>query len=310
MNPILEKMLSFFVSVILPIILGYAIKKIFKLGKEKFDILLHINIMAVLPISMILLFWAMNPDKNMLLLPIVGFLTPLIYLGLGYLFSRKKYADRKQKGSYIIASMLSNRGTIGGLVAYILFGEIGFIYVYIVNLFAPVNNFVIAFPMANYFSSESSAKPTLKSIVFKRTNLPVIGIIAGVLLHIFAGERPELITPFVDPLIKGAAWFALIPVGASIDFHCVKKHLKKVLDIGLIKFIIMPAFAAVVALLFIPDRLMSVVFVLVHTMPVAIDSVIVSRLSKLDENVAVSAFLYTTIVYLFIVFPITSIILS
>ena len=69
MNPILEKMLSFFVSVILPIILGYAIKKIFKLGKEKFDILLHINIMAVLPISMILLFWAMNPDKNMLLLP-------------------------------------------------------------------------------------------------------------------------------------------------------------------------------------------------------------------------------------------------
>ncbi|MBN2880163.1 MAG: hypothetical protein JXN65_11115 [Clostridia bacterium] len=310
MNPIFQKMLSFFISVILPIMLGYAIKKIFRLSKDKFDILLQISILFVLPISMVLLFWAMNPDKNMLLLPIIGLLTPLMYLGFGYLFSRKKYTDPKQKGSYIIASMLSNRGTIGGLVAYILFGEIGYIYVYMVNLFAPVNNFVIAFPLANYFSSESSAKPTLKSIFFRKTNLPVIGIIAGVLLHIFAGDRPEFITPLVDPLIKGAAWFTLIPVGASIELHSIKKHLRKVLDIGIIKFIIMPVFGAVIALLFIPDRLMAIAFVLVHTMPVAIDSVVVSRISKLDENVAVSAFLYTTIVYLFIVFPMTSIILS
>ncbi len=310
MNPIFEKMANFFISVILPIILGYAIKTLLKLSKEKLDILLYINIMFVQPVSMILIFWAMKLDKSVLLLPVLGLFTPLLYLGFGYLFSRKKYTDSRQKGSYLISSMLNNRGAVGGLVAYIIFGEVGYAYVYLVNLFAPINNYLVAFPMANYFSNDSAEKPTIKSILFAKTNLPILGILIGILFNMFAGERPEFITPVIDPLIKGMAWLILIPVGATINFKYVKKHLKKVLDMGFVKFLIMPAFAAIMAALFIPDRLMSITFIIVHTMPVAIDAVIVSKLTKLDENVAVSAFLYTTIVYLFIVFPLTAVLLS
>lgn len=305
MNPIFIKMFSFFSSVILPIIIGYLIKTLLKVKKEKLDILLFINIMLILPISMSLIFWNMQLNKSMIMLPVLGFITPLIAGAFGYLFSKKKYQDPKQKGSYIISNMLSNRGTIGGLTMYILYGEIGYAYVNLIILFASINIFFIAFPIGNYFSNRTrTEKQTIISMIFRKTNLPILGVILGILLNVFAGERPEFITPFVDPLVKTMAWLSLIPVGASIDFHGVKKHIKKVLDISIIKFVIMPIITAAIAYPLIPDAQMATTIVIINTMPVAINAVIVTKLTKLDENVSIAAFLFTTTVYLLLIFPI------
>ncbi|MEX1377412.1 MAG: hypothetical protein AB1Z23_08025 [Eubacteriales bacterium] len=308
---ILNKMLSFFISVILPLIIGYLIKSIFKVKKEKLDFLLYINIMLVLPISLILVFWKMELTRSMILLPILGFILPLVSGFLGYLFSRGKFEDPKQKGSYIVSNLLSNRGTIGGLTMYILYGELGYAYVNLIILFGSVLVYLIAYPLGNYFSSNSTnEKRTFKSIIFKRTNIPILGIFIGILLNFFGGERPIALTNIVDFLVKSMAWFSLIPVGSSIDFHGMKKHLSKVLDIGLIKFVIMPLLSAVVAYLLIPDKQMATSLIVVSATPVAINAVVVAKLTKLDENVAIAAFLFTITVYLVVLFPIITIVFS
>lgn len=311
MNPIFSKIFSFFTSAILPIILGYLIKELLKIKKEKFDFLLFINIMFVYPVSIALTFWNMKLSTNMLLLPVIGFITPLISGGIGYFLSRKKYTDPKQQGSYIIASMLNNRGTIGGLTMFILYGEIGYAYVNLILIFSAINVFFIAYPIGNYFGNRlNTEKRTFKSFVFRKTNLPILGAFIGIMLNLFAGERPDFIAPYIDPLVKTMAWFSLIPVGASIDFHGVKKHIKKTLDISLVRFIIMPLLTAAVAYPLIPDIQMATTVTLISMMPVAINAVVVSKLTKLDEDVSVSAFLFSTAVYLFVIFPALTIILG
>lgn len=311
MNPVISKIFIFFTSVILPIIIGYVIKKLLKVKKEKLDFLLFINIMLVIPVSIALTFWNMKLNRSMILLPIIGFITPLISGVIGYYLSRKKYQDPKQQGSYILANMLNNRGTIGGLTMFILYGEIGYAYVNLILLFASINVFFIAYPMANYFSNRaSSEKRTFKSIVFRKTNLPMAGAIIGIVLNLFANPRPDSITPYIDPLVKCMAWLSLIPVGASIDFHGVKKHIKKTLDIILLRFIIMPLLTAAAAYSLIPDIKMATTLVLISMMPVAINAVVISKLTKLDENVSVSAFLVTTAIYLFVIFPALTIIVA
>jgi len=244
-------------------------------------------------------------QMNMILLPIMGFITPLISGFFGYLFCKGKYDNPNQKGSYIISNMLSNRGTIGGLTMYILYGEIGYAYVNLIILFASINIFLIAYPLGNYFSNrKSTEKTTIKSIIFRKTNLPILGIIIGILLNAFGGERPDFISDKVDLLVKSMAWLSLIPVGASIDFHGMKKHLVKVLDISIIKFVIMPLITAAIAYPLIPDKQMATTLVLINMMPVAINAVIVTKLTKLDENVSIAAFLFTTTIYLLVLFPI------
>lgn len=311
MNPFFSRIFEFFLSVILPIIIGYLIKELFKVKKERLDILLFINIMLILPISVALTFWNMKLNSSMLLLPIIGFITPLISGAIGYFLCHKKYDDPKQQGSYILASMLNNRGAIGGLTMFILYGEIGYAYVNLILLFASITVFFIAYPMASYFSNRSSnEKRSFKSFVFKKTNLPILGALAGIMLNLFAGERPEFITPYINPLIKSMAWLSLIPVGTSIDFHGVKKHIKKTLDISLVRFILMPLLTASVAYPLIADMQMATTVVLISMMPVAINSVVISKLTKLDEDVSVSAFLFSTAVYMFIIFPALTIILG
>lgn len=308
MNPLFEKMLGFFTSIILPLFAGYILKKIFNVKKEKLGFLLTINIIALLPISIVMIFWNMHLDKSMLLLPIIGFITPLISGAIGYLFSKDKYDDPRQKGSYIVSNILSNRGTIGGLTMFILFGEVGYAYVNIIILFAGIYIYFITYPIGNYYSNQvNTQKQTFKSIVFRKTNMPALGIILGILLNVFAGERPDVFTPLMAPFVKLTAWFSLVPVGASISFTDVKKHIKKVWDISIIKFIIMPIITAVIAFPLVRDMQMFTILVLVNMMPVAINSVVVSKLTKLDENVSISAFLLTTAIYLSVIFPVMAI---
>ncbi len=311
MSTIFEKLYTFFISVIAPIVLGYLLKTFTKLKKEDLNILLIINIVLIYPISLALIFWDIKINSTMLLLPVLGFISPIISGYIGYLFSKKKYSNPNQKGSYVISNMLSNRGTIGGLTMYIIFGEIGYAYVNLINLFSSINIYFIAFPLGSYYSGNSqSQKLTFKNIVFQKTNMPIIGILLGIILHFIVGLRPAYIASYVDPLIKFMAWLALIPIGASIDFKGFSKHLKKVIDISIIKFIIMPLLSYIIAFLIIPDKQAATIFVLLNFMPVAINAVIVSKLTNLDEHVAIAAFLFTTTIYLLIVFPVISIIFT
>ena len=302
----LAKLLVFFYSVVLPLIVGYLVKKITKIPKEKFDILIKINLAVFMPVTVMLAFWNLSISKDIIFLPLIGFTVPLIGGVLGYFLSYNRYETDNERGGFVISSMLSNRLNIGGLGAYIIFGEIAYVYVNLIIVFQAVNNYVVGHTVGNYFGNKHKIKngPTFRALVFRITNISVLGIIVGLILKFSGIPRPEIMSDVVDKLIKIVAWMSLLAVGASIEFRNAMKYIKDVPRIFLVKFILLPLVSAAFAFLLLKDNIAIATVIILGISPVAINAVIVSKMNNLTEALTINAFLTTSAFFMAVIFPV------
>ena len=302
----LLKFLVFFSNVVLPLIVGYTIQRISRIPREKFNIMIRINLALFLPIATMLSFWNMNFTRDVLILPVIGFIIPLVGLILGILIGNIRYDSSSKRGSFIACAMLSNRKTIGGLTAYIIFGEVAYLNMNLVLLFNDITSYMIAHPVGHYYghADKGGYRVTLKSLVFRITNIGILGILIGIILNLSGIERPAVFAQILDKLIKICGWIALLPIGASIDLTRVKGYFKDIPSIFLIKFIIMPVLTLLIAFPLIKDPIALATVFIIAISPVAINSVVVAKLNNLDEDLAISAFLTSTTVFIVLIFPI------
>lgn len=300
------KLLVFFYSIVLPLVVGYLLKRITKIPKEKFDILIKINLAFFIPITVMLTFWNLKVSNDIIFLPLIGFFVPLIGGIFGYILSKKRYKSDNERGSFVISSMLSNRFYIGGLSAYIVFGEIAYVYVNLILLFQAITNYVIGHNIGNYFGNKDKIKngPTFKALVFRITNISVLGIIVGIILNISGIARPVNMVGVVDKMIKIAGWMSLTAVGASIEFKNSMKYLKDIPAMFFVKFIILPIVSTSLALLLLQDPIAIATVAIVGMTPVAINAVIVAKMNNLNQDVTIGAFLTTSTFFLVVIFPI------
>lgn len=73
------------------------------------------------------------------------------------------YKNLNDRGAYMMASMLSNIGTLSGLCAFIVYGIQGFAYLQIVAMFQTLFTLSVCFPLANYYHSKASRRHHQKS---------------------------------------------------------------------------------------------------------------------------------------------------
>jgi predicted permease len=299
------KILVFLLNVVLPLIAGFALQRITRIPREKFNIMIKINLALFLPMATMLSFWNMNFTRDALFLPLIGFIIPLVGLFLGIIIGKMRYDSSRKKGSFVACAMLSNRKTIGGLTAYIIFGEIAYLYMNLILLFNDITSYFIAHPIGHYYghSDKGKYRVTLKSLVLRITNIGIVGILLGVTLNLSGISRPAAFAQVLDKLIKICGWIALMPIGASIDFSRVKDYFKDIPSLFLIKFIIMPVLTMLMAYPVIKDPIALATVFIIAIAPVAINAVVVAKLNNLDEDLAISAFLTSTLVFIVIIFP-------
>ncbi len=301
-----SKLWVFIYSIVFPLAVGYAVKKLFKIKKEKFDILIKINLAVFIPITVVLSFWRMNITRDIIFLPIIGFVVPIIGAVLGFYFSRGRYETDNERGGFIVSSMLSNRFNIGGLSAYIIFGEIAYVYVNLLLLLNSVTNYVIGHSIGNYFGNRDKIKKgnAFRAIFLRITNISVLGIIVGLILRFSGIPRPEMMSGILDKLIKVVAWFSLTAVGASIEFRNAMKYKKDVPSMFLVKFVLLPVASTLLAVLLLNDNIAIATVLIAGISPVAINAVIVAKMNNLNQAVTINAFLSTSLFYLVVIFPI------
>ena len=309
---ITSKLIVFLYSIVLPIIVGYVLKKITKIPKEKFDILIKINLAVFMPVTVALAFWNMQITKDVIFLPLIGFVVPLVGALFGYFLSRGRYKTDNERGSFVISCMLSNRLQIGGLSAYIIFGEIAYVYVNLVILFQAITNYVIGHSIGNFYGNRDEIKSgnTVKALVFRITNISILGIIVGVILNVSGIPRPDAITSIVDPLIKVTAWLMLLAVGAAIEFRNAMKYLRDIPLIFFSKFVLLPAVSALFAFLLLKDPIAIATVIIIGMGPVAINAVVVAKMNNLNQAVTISAFLTTSTFFLAVLFPILLVVMQ
>ena len=299
--------LAFF-DLLLPLGVGYALAGCTKLRRESFDRMLRAAIVTVFPAMALLSLWRARLESELLWLPVLGMAMQVMPGLVGLLRSRSKPYNSLETGSYVLSSLLSNRGVVGGLTLYILFGEEGYMHSRLVIVLAIPSLFLIYFPIARYFrishDAGSGEKLDLRSIIFNRNQAPVIGLAAGFLLNMAGVARPTAFDWVFAALVHVVAWMFLVPVGASMDFGQMRRHWRHMLDLLPIKFVVTPL------AMFAMGRAVGLEGTILHSLvvlsfaPTAINAVIAAKLHDLDVHVATTAFVLTTGVYVVVVLPI------
>jgi len=246
------KLAYIFIDLLLPLMLGYFFRRSHYLSEKNCDRLIVINILVISTALSILSFWNLPLKLELMWLPLFGILLSIIPGTTAFLLSKNKYDSGLEKGSYLMSAILSNIGTLGGLCAYIIFGEVAFAYTQIVGLFQGLVLFLFCFPMAQYYKMKSNPaqeqkKISFTSIFFNRNQLPVVGLVIGMLLCLGGVPRPAFLGAVFDPLVHLCAWTSLIPAGYSIQFSRMKQYYGTTLDLLPIKFIVTPVLGYLLA---------------------------------------------------------------
>lgn len=302
------KLLFFFVDLVLPLLVGYALCRTRVMRKETSDRIMVVNLLTLAPLLAALSFWTVKLDVTMIWLPILGVVMQVIPGAVGYATVRRKYAGPLEQGSYIMSTMLSNRGVVGVLTVYILFGEPGYAWSQLVMLLAPVTLYMFCFPLAQYFqashSGDSSSKPSLQSILFSRNQLALLGIVAGVWLNLRGIERPAVMDDAFGWLVHLFSWAFVLPLGFTLDLREMKPYWRDMIDLLAIKFILTPlAMYPICLAAGLSGHVLDTLIILAAS-PTAIQAVIAGRINKLNVHLTMAAFVLTTVVYMVAVLPV------
>jgi predicted permease len=114
----------------------------------------------------------------------------------------------------------------------------------------------------------------------------------------------------VDPLIKVTAWLMLLAVGAAIEFRNAMKYLRDIPLIFFSKFVLLPAFSALLAFLLLKDPIAIATVIIIGMGPVAINAVVVAKMNNLNQAVTISAFLTTSTFFIVVLFPILLVVMQ
>lgn len=304
---LLTKALYLFLDLVLPLVVGNLSRRQSMLGDDFFRRMIVLNICAITPLLSALTLWTLPLTYSLLWLPVIGVLICVIPGIAAYLRAENKFASDLDKGSYILSAILSNTTVLGGLCAYILYGEVGFASAQMIVLLQNIVMFSFCFPLAQYYYQKSVGgtfdRRFLSAAFINRTQLPVVGMTLGIILNLLGSVRPGFAGLAVDPLVHLSAWTALVPIGHAIDTAGMRKYYTPLIDLIPIKFILTPLAAYALAGLLFSDPAVVNTVVILAAMPTAINTVIAVQLHKLNVNIATAAFVLTTTVFVGVELP-------
>lgn len=306
-----ERILLVFTDILLPLAAGYFLK-VHTLMPQRFcDILIKFNVIVMVTVLTLMSFWVLPLSARLIWLPLIGILITAIPGVIGAKLFAGNFTNDLDRGAYVISAMLSNIGTIGGLCAFIMYGETGFAYVQLVA--APQNILMVAaaFPLAKYYYEKHKAlkekaklQLSFRKMFITWNQVGILGMLAGFVFQACGIERPPVLGVLFHNLVHILAWVSLLPVGYLIDFSRAGQYYRSVTSMLWLRFVIVPAvFYAFFKLLF-TDQVLLGSLLIIAASPAAINSVITAQLYKLNVDLTIASFLLTTVVFVLVVFPV------
>lgn len=305
-----SKLLYFLGNLVLPLAVGCALARRGRGRRETLRRLMMGNLLLLSPLVIAINFWGNRVTLASFWLPVLGAAMQLLPGLVAWPLARWKFDDPHEQGGYILATVFANRSITGILSVYILFGEEGFAYGRLAMLFGPFLFYLVGFPLAAWFrrraeaaDGELAARPTLWGVLFTRNQMPLLGVVVGILLERAGPARPEFCGTVFPLLVALNAWGFLLPVGYDLDFGQMRRYWTRVADLLPLRFLVIPAaLYGLCRLTGLEGTRLGAVVVLSFA-PSAIGAVIAAKINRLDVHLPMAAYLLTTGVYLLVVFP-------
>lgn len=301
------RVISFFCIIILALFSEYFAQRKGWVKRENSQRISRFMMIYLFPFVIIISIWKLPISAGLILLPVVGALTSLATIIPSFIISRTFGFARDQTGSYIGAAMLSNVGiTLGAFVCFVVLGEDGLSYALIyVTYFIPFF-FTVAFYVASFYSSVSrpGLGESLKRAFLEPVSLiPNLAIIVAFALNLMETHRPSILRSVNEIAIYIANFSFLFACGLTFDFSKMRGYYREAISIFPIKFVFSPLVGVGLIYLLslgnIKDILLLKVIFIESSMPVAVFAMLLPQFFSLDQNLANSAWIVTTIGFLF-----------
>lgn len=214
----------------------------------------------------------------------------------------------RQRGAFLFSICISNHGyTLLGIVALLIFGEIGLAQATYAQLLIVPFLILVCFPVARHFGGE--VKPTgvrqfLKENLLDKRNLPLLAMMAGLVLNLSGVERPALFSNVVRVAVYIGTLISGIAVGLLFNASNILTYRRENLFSILYRSTLYPLFFLGAAKLFGLALLDTFILVLFGLVPSAIYSNLISDLFKLDKNLANSVYIISTTLFIAVVLPV------
>ena len=313
MNEINARLIYLGTDLILPLIVGYLLYQRRLLSDAVVNLLIRINVIVFFTLLSLFSFWALPLTRDLLILP-AFFAFIILFPGfISWRFLGRRFHSPIDRGTHLISALLSNIGTLGGICAYIIYGEPGFAYAQIGGACQNLILVLLAFPAAQYYyllhknrgrSARLDGRAFL-GLLISWNQLSLLGMAAGLLLNLFGAVRPPVLSSAFSYLIHISAWFAMLPVGSLINFRRARHFVYLTLDMIFLRFLLVPLVAYFAARLVISDPVIRNALVLFAGVPAAINATLTARLYHLNVDYTIAVFLVTTVLYLTVLFPAT-----
>ncbi|WP_311195103.1 AEC family transporter [Selenomonas noxia] len=311
MNEINARLIYLGTDLILPLIVGYLLYQRRLLSDAAVNLLIRINVVVFFTLLSLFSFWALPLMRDLLILP-AFFAFIILFPGfISWRFLGRRFHSPIDRGTHLISALLSNIGTLGGICAYIIYGEPGFAYAQIGGACQNLILVLLAFPAAQYYyllhkNRGRSARLDGRAffgLLISWNQLSLLGMAAGLLLNLFGAVRPPVLSSAFSYLIHISAWFAMLPVGSLINFRRARHFVYLTLDMIFLRFLLVPLVAYFAARLVISDPVIRNALVLFAGVPAAINATLTARLYHLNVDYTIAVFLVTTVLYLTVLFP-------
>ena len=196
----------------------------------------------------------------------------------------------------------NNGATLGGFLCLVYLGDEGLVVSGLFSLLAVPYYFTVVFTVARRFSAEKNIgiwtafKYNLRDPV---SILPLAAMFVGLSLGVSAIAIPPV---FIAPrryLVYAVVMLFSISFGLSANVTVLLRRFREYLAIVPVKFLVAPIVGLTVALLFglglSSNPIGFKVIVIQSAMPVAIWSVVATKLFRLDDQLAFGLWLFTTL---------------
>lgn len=273
----------------------------------------RIALLFVNPVAILGAVWMVSVDSiKLAALPFVGVFALLAGGVLALAAAKALNLSARKTGSLFSCGSFTNIGSIGALVSFVVLGEEGFALVPIYKIFEELFYYAVGFPIAKYYSGESSVDEGTGRRLKRLLRDPFIltalaSILIGGLLNASGLKRPAFYGILNSVFVPLGTVMLLTSIGLAMRFRRVQDYLKESMTVALIKFALVPILATAMAYFIglgaVDGGLPLKVVLILSSMPVAFNALIPPSIYDLDLDLANSCWFVSTLL-LIVVLPI------
>lgn len=240
------------VAFVMIIVTGYVLKKKGFFHADDFYLFSRVVVRITLPCAIISNFSKISMDNSLLFMCVVGLMTNLLMVGVGFLTNLHRTRQDRAFGILNLSGYNIGNFTLPFVQSFL--GPVGFAATSLFDAGNAVMCTGVTYTMAS-IAAGTGDRPSVKNVLKSLfSSLPFDAYLIMTLLAVCRIPLPELVTSYAGTVGNANAFLALLMIGIGFEIRMEREKLAKMMEILILRYG-MGVLMAVAAYLFLPFSL-------------------------------------------------------